>query len=89
MDRWRGIRSRLDNFRSSTALIYAVVNLAAFIDAFVYCLIIPVLPFALVEVIHVDADRVQTWIAVLIAAYGLGLIFGGGRRSQSRFGVFN
>ena len=67
--------------RSSRLFIYVVVNLAVFIDAYIYGLIIPVLPFALVERVHLDESKVQQWIGILLAAYGAGLIVGSRRSS--------
>ena len=63
-------------WRSSKIFIYTVVNLAVFTDAYLYGLIIPVLPFALTEVVNVDKGDVQWWIGVLLAAYGTGLLVG-------------
>ena len=45
-------------------------------DAYLYALIIPVLPFALVERLHLDEGDVQLWIGILLAAYGAGLFLG-------------
>lgn len=45
-------------------------------DAYLYALIIPVLPFALVERVHLHEDEVQQWIGILLAAYGAGLLIG-------------
>ena len=45
-------------------------------DAYLYALIIPVLPFALVERVQLRQDDVQSWIGILLAAYGAGLLVG-------------
>lgn len=74
----------LGRIRSSKLFIYTVVNLAVFIDAYIYGLIIPVLPFALVERVHLPEGEVQKWIGILLAAYGAGLIIGS-RGSPSLF----
>ena len=66
----------LFDFRCSKFFIYTVVDLAVFTDAYIYGLIIPVLPFALVERVHLHEDEVQRWIGFLLAAYGAGLIVG-------------
>ena len=63
-------------YRSSRIFIYIVVNLAVFTDSYIYGLIIPVLPFALVERVNVSENEVQQWIGILLAAYGAGLIVG-------------
>ena len=69
----------LGNFRSSKVFTYIVVNLAVYIDAYIYGLIIPVLPFALIERVSLPEDEVQQWIGILLAAYGAGLIIGSRR----------
>lgn len=66
----------LRKFHSSRPFIYSVINLAAFTDAYIYALIIPVLPFALDERFNVHESDVQRWIDILLAAYGAGLIIG-------------
>ena len=66
----------LSTVRSSRLFIYAVVNLAVFTDAYIYGLIIPVLPFALVERVNLPGSGVQQWIGILLGAYGAGLIIG-------------
>ena len=62
--------------RSSKFFVYTVINLAVFTDAYLYGLIIPILPFALVERVHLHKEEVQRWIGFLLAAYGAGLIIG-------------
>lgn len=66
----------LIELRSSKLFVYTVINLAVFTDAYIYGLIIPVLPFALVERVKLHPDEVQQWIGLLLAAYGAGLIIG-------------
>ena len=66
----------LYHFRSSKLFVYIVVNLAVFTDAYLYGLIIPVLPFALVSRVNLEESQVQRWIGILLAAYGGGLIVG-------------
>ncbi|KAL6715401.1 hypothetical protein ACLMJK_006362 [Lecanora helva] len=66
----------LAGVRSSKLFVYIVVNLAVFIDAYIYGLIIPVLPFALVERTNLPENQVQQWIGILLAAYGGGMIIG-------------
>jgi len=41
---------------------------------FLYGVIVPVLPFALQTRSHVEEDRVQYWVSVLIAIYGAALL---------------
>ncbi|KAI0551597.1 MFS transporter-like protein [Xylaria curta] len=60
-------------FRSSTTLIASTVNLAIFTDIFFYGIIVPVLPFALSAQANVPEDKVQYWVAILLAAYSASL----------------
>jgi hypothetical protein len=71
-------------WRSSKAFVYVVVNLAVFTDAYFYGVIIPVLPFALKDVIKVEENDVQWWIGALLAAYGAGLLVGSRRHEVPR-----
>lgn len=72
-------RPLLFTLRSSKLFTCIVINLAVFTDAYLYGLIIPVLPFALVERVHIPHENVQRWIGILLAAYGGGLIVGSRR----------
>ncbi|KAG8526731.1 uncharacterized protein KY384_008160 [Bacidia gigantensis] len=67
-------KSRLQEFRSSKWFIYIVIDLAVFTDAYLYGLVIPVLPFALTKYIHIPPADVQKWIGVFVGAYGGGLL---------------
>ena len=81
--RLNAVVPRWHQFRSSKWFIYVVVNLAVFTDAYLYGLIIPVLPFALTQSVHVPHADVQEWIGVLLGAYGAGLLIGSrGQRIQ-------
>ena len=59
-----------------------ILTPSASADAYLYALIIPVLPFALVERVQLHQDEVQLWIGILLAAYGAGLLVGS-RKSRS------
>ena len=72
----------LYEIRSSKTFIYTVVNLAVFIDCYVYTVIIPVLPFALTEIIHIEPSKVQWWTGALLAAFGVGLLVGSRKSSN-------
>ncbi|KAH8703850.1 putative MFS amine transporter [Talaromyces proteolyticus] len=61
-------------YRASNWFIVSTVTLSVFTDVFLYGVIVPVIPFALRERAHVDEDRVQYWVSVLLAVYGAGLI---------------
>lgn len=41
---------------------------------FLYGVIVPVIPFAIQARSHVEADRVQYWVSVLVAIYGASLL---------------
>ncbi|KAF1974196.1 MFS transporter-like protein [Bimuria novae-zelandiae CBS 107.79] len=62
-------------YRSSEAFIVATIALAIFTDMILYALIVPVVPFSLSSRAHVAPDRVQYWVAVLIAIYAAALLF--------------
>ncbi|KAJ8108694.1 hypothetical protein OPT61_g7992 [Boeremia exigua] len=61
-------------FRSSEGFIIGTVALAVFTDMFLYGVIVPVTPFALQSRSHVEHDRVQYWVSVLVAIYGAALL---------------
>ncbi|KAL6706387.1 hypothetical protein ACN47E_005493 [Coniothyrium glycines] len=61
-------------FRSSEGFIVGTVSLAVFTDMFLYGIIVPVIPFAIQVRSHVEQDRVQYWVSVLIAIYGAALL---------------
>ena len=44
--------------------------------SYLYGLVIPVLPFALTEYIHIPLLDLQEWIGILLGAYGVGLLLG-------------
>lgn len=56
-------------FRSSRLFILTVVCFACFTDIFLYGIIIPVIPFALVTRVHISPEDVQHWNSVLFAVY--------------------
>ena len=61
-------------FRSSNIFIVAVVCFASFTDIFLYGIIVPVIPFALLTRVHVPEDSVQHWVSVLFAIYGAAFV---------------
>ena len=69
-------RECLYDIRVSRIVDYFVINLAVFTDSYLYGLIVPILPFVLVEFPHLDESHVQRWIGLLLAAYGAGLVIG-------------
>ncbi|KAF2095421.1 MFS general substrate transporter [Rhizodiscina lignyota] len=56
--------------RSSRWFITTCIAVAIFTDIFLYAVIVPVVPFALNARAHVDQDRVQYWVSILVAVYG-------------------
>ncbi|KAF7569063.1 AraJ, Arabinose efflux permease [Pyrenophora tritici-repentis] len=61
-------------FRSSDGFIIGTVSLAVFTDMFLYGVIVPVIPFAIRSRSHIEQDRVQYWVSVLVAVYGASLL---------------
>ena len=61
-------------FRSSKTFIIVTVATAIFTDLFVYGIVVPVLPFALVSRADINPNKIQTWIAIFLAVYGAALL---------------
>lgn len=61
-------------FRSSKTFIISTVATAIFTDLFVYGIVVPVLPFALVERADINPNKIQTWISIFLAVYGAALL---------------
>ncbi|KAK7888453.1 hypothetical protein LTR67_008799 [Exophiala xenobiotica] len=72
---FRGKRPILLEQRSSTGFIVFAMCWAVFTDVFLYGVIIPVIPFALEDRVHVSADDRQHWVSVLLAVYAAALLF--------------
>ncbi|GBF61260.1 MFS transporter [Trichophyton mentagrophytes] len=62
--------------RSSESFIILVVSIAIFVDIFLYSMIVPIIPKALVDRIGVSPDDAQSWMSVLLATYGGTLLLG-------------
>ncbi|SMQ51844.1 unnamed protein product [Zymoseptoria tritici ST99CH_3D7] len=60
------------SFRSPTAFIAFTVTFAVFTDQFLFAAILPIGPFTLHERLHIPEDKVQFWIAILLAVFGIG-----------------
>jgi MFS family permease len=56
-------------WRSSKLFIAATVGIGLFTDLFLYGLIVPVLPFMLVDRVGLSPDQVQAHVSSLLAAY--------------------
>lgn len=61
-------------FRSSNSFITTVICFAAFTDFFLYGIVVPVIPFALLTRVHVAENDVQHWVSVLFAIYAVSLV---------------
>ncbi|KAI5459982.1 major facilitator superfamily domain-containing protein [Mariannaea sp. PMI_226] len=60
--------------RSSSGLIVMTCSFACFTDTFLYGVIVPVMPFSLQSRTGLDQDRVQYWISLSLAMYGVSLL---------------
>lgn len=56
-------------WRSSTLFILSTVGVGLFTDLFLYCLIVPILPFILQDRVALPPDQIQTHVSALLAAY--------------------
>lgn len=56
-------------WRSSTVFILGTVAISMFTDLFLYGLVIPVLPFLLMQRLHIPMDQIQTQVAILLAVF--------------------
>ncbi|KAL8692500.1 MAG: hypothetical protein Q9218_002503, partial [Villophora microphyllina] len=63
-------------FRSSNGFIIFVVGAAVFTDMMLYGLVVPMLPYALVDRIGVPPEDVQKWNSILLGAFGGALMLG-------------
>lgn len=59
----------LFGLRSHTLFIIATVGIGLFTDLFLYGLVVPVLPFILVDRVHLPQQQVQAHVSALLAAY--------------------
>ncbi|KAJ5218192.1 uncharacterized protein N7498_000291 [Penicillium cinerascens] len=66
----------LRKFRSSETFIVVVVSIAIFTDVFLYGMIVPIIPIALVERAGAREEDAQSWVSVLLAVYGGTLLVG-------------
>ncbi|OJJ34880.1 hypothetical protein ASPWEDRAFT_739639 [Aspergillus wentii DTO 134E9] len=62
-------------FRSSKRFIIGVVVNSIFVDIVLYGVIVPVVPAALHTKIHPTVHQVQQWTSILLALYGVALLF--------------
>ena len=69
----------LRRFRESPTFALLMVYIAVFTDMMLANLVAPVLPYALSDIVGLEADQVQLWNAVLLALYGVALTLGSGQ----------
>ncbi len=60
--------------RSSKIFIISTITTAVFTDIFLYGIIVPVIPFAIESRAGVAPSQVQSYVSVLLAVYGAGLL---------------
>ncbi|EPS31391.1 hypothetical protein PDE_06346 [Penicillium oxalicum 114-2] len=66
----------LHKVRSSETFIVIVVSIAIFTDVFIYGMIVPIVPIALVDRAGARPEDAQKWVSVLLAVYGASLLVG-------------
>ncbi|KIW13504.1 hypothetical protein PV08_08692 [Exophiala spinifera] len=71
----RGKKPALLEYRSSKTFILFAMCWSVFTDVFLYGVIVPVIPFALQDRLHVSAEDTQHWVSVLLAVYAAALLF--------------
>ncbi|KAL9124881.1 MAG: hypothetical protein Q9217_005839 [Psora testacea] len=63
-------------WRSSTLFIVSTVGIGLFTDLFLYGIIVPILPYLLVNRIHLSHDQIQSHVSGLLAVYaGASVLF--------------
>ncbi|KIX09606.1 uncharacterized protein Z518_00686 [Rhinocladiella mackenziei CBS 650.93] len=71
----RGQRPVFLEFRSSKVFILVAVCWSVFTDVFLYGVVVPVIPFALQDRVHIPHEHTQHWVSVLLAVYAAALLF--------------
>ncbi|KAI1619567.1 MFS transporter [Exophiala viscosa] len=71
----RGSKPMLLEYRSSKTFIIFAMCWCVFTDVFLYGIIVPVIPFALQNRVHVAHADTQHWVSVLLAVYAAALLF--------------
>ena len=63
-------------WRASSLFIVSTVGIGLFTDLFLYGIVVPILPFLLVDRVHVSHDKIQVYTSGLLAAYaGASVVF--------------
>ncbi|KAK4941521.1 hypothetical protein LTR10_018539 [Elasticomyces elasticus] len=70
-----GKKPILLEYRSSKTFIIFSMCWCVFTDVFLYGIIVPVIPFALEDRVHVAHADTQHWVSVLLAVYAAALLF--------------
>ncbi|CAG8204035.1 unnamed protein product [Penicillium salamii] len=70
------VSNRLREIRSSDKFILVAMCFAIFTDTFIYGMIVPILPYLLLQGGQVSKGDVQKWTSILLAAYGAALLVG-------------
>ncbi|ETI24772.1 hypothetical protein G647_04142 [Cladophialophora carrionii CBS 160.54] len=71
----RGKKPAFLEFRSSKIFIVFAVCWSVFTDVFLYGVVVPVIPFALQDRVHISHGDTQHWVSVLLSVYAAGLLF--------------
>ncbi|CAI7578625.1 unnamed protein product [Penicillium pancosmium] len=66
----------LHKIRASESFVVIVVSIAIFTDVFIYGMVVPIIPVALVERVGTREEDAQYWVSVLLAVYGATLLIG-------------
>lgn len=61
-------------YRSSKTFIITTICFASFTDLFIYGVIVPVIPFALLDRVGIPEEDLQSWVSVLLVVYAAALI---------------
>ena len=63
-------------WRSSNLFIVSTVGIGLFTDLFLYGIVVPILPYMLVDRVHIPQDQIQSNVSELLAAYaGASVVF--------------
>ncbi|KAJ5708432.1 hypothetical protein N7488_008233 [Penicillium malachiteum] len=69
-------RPWLFDLRSSGTFVVVTVTIAIFTDAFIYGMIVPIIPVALVKRVGARQEDAQSLVSILLAVYGATLLLG-------------
>ncbi|KAG4427111.1 hypothetical protein IFR05_017406, partial [Cadophora sp. M221] len=69
---FKQVEKKLKEYGKKTKII-CTVAIAIFTDIFLYSVVIPILPFALVVKVGVKEEDVQRWTSIFLSVYGAAL----------------